>query len=130
MRRPLAEPFALAAVLGLAVMAAAPAAAVDGQQDAMAVSPRRLLEVVDFSPPVVSPDGRRVAFRAEQASVERNTWDTVWYVQDMDGDRVARRVADGGVPLRDSAGETLPATAIWSPDGEWIHYRPMYAAST
>lgn len=110
-----------AAVLAAAT-GAGPFPAIAAQQDAMVVSPRRLLEVVDFSPPVMSPDGRHVAFRTEQASVERNTWDTAWYVQEMDGDRVTRRVADGGNPLRDSAGVTLPATAVWSPDGRWIHY--------
>lgn len=89
---------------------------------AQAVSPRQLLEVVDIGRPVMSPDGTRVAFRVEQASVERNTWDTVWYVQDMD-EALPRRVAEGGVPLRDSAGEVLPAAAVWSPDGRWIYYR-------
>jgi dipeptidyl aminopeptidase/acylaminoacyl peptidase len=87
------------------------------------VSPRRLLEVADFSAPVVSPDGARVAFRVEQASVERNTYDTTWYVQDMDGSAPPRRVADGGVPLRDSAGVSQPSSVIWSPDGGWIYYR-------
>ena len=91
---------------------------------AAAVSPRQLLEVVDIGRPVMSPDGHRVAFRVEQASIERNTWDTVWYVQHLD-EAAPRRVADGGVPLRDSAGEVLPAPAIWSPDGRWIYYRAL-----
>lgn len=89
---------------------------------AEAVSPRQLLEVVDIGLPAVSPDGRQVAFRVEQASVERNTWDTFWYVQGLD-EALPRRVAEGGVPLRDSAGEVLPVVAVWSPDGRWIYYR-------
>lgn len=91
---------------------------------AEAVSPRRLLEAVDIGSPTVSPDGRSVAFRVEQASVERNTYDTVWYVQDLE-DASPRRVADGGVPLRDSAGGSLPATVVWSADGRWIYYRAL-----
>lgn len=90
---------------------------------ALAVSPRQLVEIVDFSSPVVSPDGNHVAFRTVRASIERNTYDTVWYIQRMDGLSPPRRVADGGVPLRDSAGITVPATAVWSPDGRWIYYR-------
>src|SRR3546814_10121754 len=86
------------------VLAGTVIAALGNPSHAETISPRRLLEVVDFSPPVVSPDGSRVAFRIEQASVERNTYDTVWYVQDMDGNSKPRRLADGGVPLRDAAG--------------------------
>lgn len=88
-----------------------------------AVAPRRLVEVADLSGPVVAPDGRRVAFRLERASVERNTYDSVWYVQDMDGGAPPRRVADGGEPLRDVAGVVLPPIVRWSPDGQWIFYR-------
>ena len=50
------------------------------------ISSRRLLEVIDFSPPVVSPDGSSVAFRVEQASIERDTYDSYWYVQRVEGD--------------------------------------------
>lgn len=90
---------------------------------AMPVAPRRLIEVVDLAGPVVSPDGRRVAFRAEHASVERNTYDSTWYVQDVDGLVLPRRVGDGGVPLRDSAGGSIPPVVVWSPDGRHIYYR-------
>lgn len=90
-----------------------------------AVAPRRLLEVVDLGPPVISPDGTFVAFRTEQASVERNTYDSVWYVQRMDVEAPPVRVADGGVPLRDSAGISVPVSPVWSPDGQWIYYRAL-----
>lgn len=92
---------------------------------AEAVAPRSLVEVADLGAPTVSPDGSRVAFRLEQASIERNTYDTTWYVQDMEGRSYSRRLADGGVPQRDSAGVSLPAVAVWSPDGRWIYYRAL-----
>lgn len=91
---------------------------------ASAVSPRQLLEVVDIAGPAMSPDGRSVAFRVERASVARNTYDTAWYVQGLD-DPWPRRVADGGVPLRDSAGESLPPKMVWSPDDRWIYFRAL-----
>lgn len=88
-----------------------------------AVSPRQLVEIADFSSPVVSPDGTHVAFRVSRASIERNTYDSTWYIQPMDGSALPQRVGDGGSPLRDSAGIPLPASAAWSPDGRWIYYR-------
>ena len=88
-----------------------------------AVSPRQLVGVADFSSPVVSPDGTHVAFRVTRASIERSTYDSVWYVQRMDGSLSPQRVGDGGFPLRDSVGVPVPALAVWSPDGRWIYYR-------
>ena len=99
----------------LSILTAAP--------QAYAISSRQLVEIVDFSSPVVSPDGDHVAFRILQASIERNTYDTVWYIQRMDGLSPPRRLGDGGIPLRDSAGIPAPAAAVWSPDGRWIYYR-------
>jgi len=87
-----------------------------------AVTPRQLVEVADLGNLAVSPDGGSVAFRLEQASVERNTYDSVWYVQALDGNAPPRRLAEGGAPLRDTAGLSLPSPATWSPDGRWIYY--------
>src|SRR5699024_10498508 len=72
----------------------------------------------------ISPDGRSVAFRVERASVARNTYDTVWYVQGL-GEPSPRRVADGGIPLRNTAGESLASKVVWSPDSRWIYYRAL-----
>ena len=99
-------------------------AAVVGLLHAETISPQRLLEVTDLSNPVISPSGRYVAFRAGRASVERNTYDTTWYVQALDGKSPALHVADGGAPLRDYlSGIVLSSPAVWSPDGKWIYYR-------
>jgi hypothetical protein len=89
------------------------------------ISPRRLLEVADFSDPVISPDGGSVAFRLEQASVVRNAFDVFWYVQAIDGKSPPRRVADGGGLLHDSSGVSVPGHAAWSADGRWIYYRAL-----
>lgn len=90
------------------------------------ISPRRLVEVTDLGNPVISPDGRKVAFRVEQASIERNTYDTVWYVQELEARSLPRRVADGGVPIRQyDTGVVTAAPAVWSPDSRRIYYRAM-----
>jgi dipeptidyl aminopeptidase/acylaminoacyl peptidase len=105
----------LALVLGMAIAAPTPAES---------ISPRRLLEVTDLGNPIISPNGRSVAFRAEQASIERNTYDTTWYVQGLVGESPPHRVSDGGAPLREYvSGLALPSPAVWSPDGKWIYYR-------
>ena len=92
---------------------------------AQTISPRRLLEVADLGNPIVSPDGREVAFRLEQAAVGRNTYDATWYVQDVDGASPPRLVGDGGIPLRDTAGTSRPNPAVWSPDSRWIYYKAL-----
>jgi dipeptidyl aminopeptidase/acylaminoacyl peptidase len=105
-------------VLGLAAV---------GSLYAETISPRRLLEVTDLGNPVISPDGRYVAFRSERALVERNTYESTWYIQALDGKAPPLRVADGGVPLFQYVnGTVLPSPAIWSPDGKWIYYRANF----
>ena len=95
-----------------------------GPSPAETISPRRLLGVTDLGNPVISPDGRYVAFRSERASVEGNTYDTAWYVQALSGKSSPLRVANGGVPLREyNGGLALPSPATWSSDGKWIYYR-------
>ena len=114
----------LAACSWLQVGALAASILVTDTVHAGSISPRRLLEVADIGNPAISPDGRLVAFRVERASIERNTYDTVWYVQDIADASPPRRVADGGVPLRQHVnGLVLPSPARWSPDGRWIYYR-------
>jgi len=90
------------------------------------VSLRQLVEVVDFGGLSVSPGGDLVAFRTEQASLERNAYDTAWYVQPVDGSAPPRRLGEAGEPLRDTGGLTVPEAATWSPDGRWIFYRAVF----
>lgn len=106
------------AVLGLAIV---------GPLHAETIPPRRLLEVTDLGNPAISPDGRYVAFRTERALVERNTYESTWYVQDLDGKAPPLRVADGGTPMfQYENGTVLPSPTVWSPDGEWIYYRARF----
>ena len=114
----------LKCVLGYLLVAGALLAASAPVCHAEIVSPRQLLEVADIATPTLSPDGHSVAFRVERASVARNTYDTVWYVQRLD-DALPTRVADGGIPLRDSAGESLSPKVVWSADNRWIYYRAL-----
>lgn len=86
------------------------------------IAPSRLVEVVDLSSPTVSPDGQRVAFRAEWASIDRNRNESAWYVQELYDDSQPRKVGDGGFPLRNSAGSPDQPVVSWSSDGRYIFY--------
>lgn len=92
---------------------------------AAAPSPRLLVELADLSSPAISPDGRTVAFREERASIERNTYESAWFVQPLDGRTPAQRIADGGTPLRLDAGVAFSEPPHWSPDGRWIYFRAL-----
>lgn len=87
---------------------------------------RQLVEVVDINNISVSPGGEWVAFRTEQASIERNTYDTVWYVQPVDGTSPPRRLGDGGEMLPDGGGSSVPEPVVWSTDGKWIFFRAVH----
>lgn len=88
------------------------------------ISPKQLVGVADIVGPVVSPDGRSVAFRLERASAELNRYNTQWYVQRLDGGAPAQPVADGGAPIRDySTGLSVPTIPVWTNDGRAILYR-------
>lgn len=88
------------------------------------ISPKQLVEVGDIVGPVVSPDGKHVAFRLERASTELNRYNTQWYVQRLDGAGPAQPVADGGAPIRDySTGLSVPTIPVWTNDGRAILYR-------
>jgi len=91
-----------------------------------APSPRQLVETVDLSSVAISPDGASVAFRQDQASIERNTYETGWFVLPLDHTGPALRVADAGEPTRGLFGEALTEPPHWSADGRWIYYRAVF----
>ena len=90
-----------------------------------APTPRMLVETIDLWAPAISPDGLSVAFRQDQASIERNTYDAAWYVQPLDGSRPPVRVATAGEPLRVTSGPVLGEAPKWSADSRWIYYRAL-----
>src|SRR6185312_16327354 len=92
----------------------------------VAATIRQLVEVVDIKNVSISPDGRLVAFRTEQASIERNTYETVWYVQPVDGASPPQRLGDGGEMQSDGGGSSKPELPIWSPDGKWVFFRAVH----
>jgi dipeptidyl aminopeptidase/acylaminoacyl peptidase len=96
-----------------------------GTVAAAAPSPKMLVETIDLSSPAISPDGQSLAFLQQQASVDRNTYEAVWYVEPLDGGRPPARVADAGAVLRGPFGEALVEPPQWSPDGRWIYYRAL-----
>lgn len=94
--------------------------------DAASATIRQLVEVVDIHNVSVSPDGNLAAFRTEQASIERNTYRTVWYVQPVDGASPPRRLGEGGEMLPDGGGSSKLERAVWSPDSKWIFFRAVH----
>ncbi|RZZ81610.1 Atxe2 family lasso peptide isopeptidase [Pseudoxanthomonas winnipegensis] len=92
-------------------------------QVSYATTIRELVEVVDIGNLSISPDGQLVAFRTERASIERNTYQTIWFVQPVDGSSPPRRLGDGGEALRDTGGYARREPPKWSPDGKWLFYR-------
>ncbi|WAC49789.1 Atxe2 family lasso peptide isopeptidase [Asticcacaulis sp. SL142] len=86
---------------------------------------RTLIETKDISNLAVSPDGRTVAYRVEQASLARNSYDSIWYIQPVDGSQRPLVVADGGVPIRGVAGLSVTEPPVWSLDGQGIFFRAL-----
>lgn len=87
-------------------------------------SPEEIVEAADISGLAASPDGRRVAFRVDRASIARNSYELAWQVADLETGAI-RPVADGGEPIIADPGLLAPETPVWSPDGRWIYYRAL-----
>ncbi len=90
------------------------------------ITSRALVEISDLSGVSISPDGERVAFREERASIETNGHDTSWHVVDLESPRATPvRIAHGGEVLFDTAGFPMPEFPQWSPDSQWLYYRSL-----
>lgn len=76
---------------------------------------RELVEVADIESLAPSPDGRRIAFRVQRASIAANSYRIDWYVADLASGRV-RLVADGGAPIYTN-GMIESDLPVWTLDG-------------
>lgn len=83
-----------------------------------------LVEVADIASLSVSPSGRKVVFRVEQASIERNSYSLDWYLADLETGRTLR-LAGGGGPIEGGPEPLAVATAVWSPGERFIYYRAL-----
>lgn len=92
----------------------------------VAATLRQLVQVVDIKNVSISPDGRLVAFRTERASIEKNRYETVWYVQPVNGASPPRRLGGGGQLLSNGGGSSRSELPKWSPDGKWIFFRAVH----
>jgi dipeptidyl aminopeptidase/acylaminoacyl peptidase len=88
-------------------------------------TPRMLVEITDLSGVSIAPDSTAVAYRTEQASVERNSYDSNWFIQSLEDATHPLRIADGGVPIR-NGGLSRTDQPLWSPDSRWIYYRALH----
>ena len=84
-----------------------------------------LIETIDLTAPVVSPDGRMVAFRQGAASIATNRYTTSWWVAPTDGKTPSRPIGDGGQALWTSSGTVVTEAASWSADGAFVYYRAL-----
>lgn len=104
-------------LIAAVLFAAAPATARVGP------SSRELVEIADVEALSASPDGRKVAFRVQRASVADNSYSLEWYVADLLTGAVLR-VADGGKPIyNDGLIEAEPP--VWSADGRVFYHRAL-----
>lgn len=81
-----------------------------------------LVEAPSLSSPAISPDGRWVAFRRDEASLEINRHDVSWWVAPVDGSKPAKRIADGGEALFNDAGALPSAPPTWSARSDSVYF--------
>ncbi|WP_343699617.1 Atxe2 family lasso peptide isopeptidase [Caulobacter sp.] len=86
-----------------------------------------LIGVPNVSSPAISPDGRWVAFRRDEALVAANRHETSWWVVPVDGSRPAKLIADGGEALFNDAGVLPSAPPTWSAHSDGIFFTALTA---
>lgn len=87
---------------------------------AASVGSTALVESATISGVAVSPDGRKVAYRIERASVATNARRSAWRIAALDGREPPATVIDGGEPELTDSGTTAPSKAVWVGDGRSI----------
>ena len=84
---------------------------------------RELVEVADIEALAPSPDGRKLAFRVQRASIADNSYSIIWYVADLATGTVFR-AGDGGEPIYND-GLIEAEAPVWSPDGRHFYHRAL-----
>ncbi|MGY4398804.1 dipeptidyl aminopeptidase/acylaminoacyl peptidase [Sphingomonas sp. UYAg733] len=100
-------------------------AAIAAVSPSQGIGVRDIVEIADIASPVVSPDGRFVAFRVDRPSIERNRVDLTWYIARVDTAAPAWAIADGGSGLFNSAGTLIAEVPTWSLDSRAIYFRAL-----
>lgn len=111
------------AARSLAGLAAA-FSALSGAAPASGQSVAELVEVTDISGLAASPDGSRVAFRTERASLDANSYVLSWHAADLESSATGR-IGGGGAPVYAEPGVVRTEQAFWSPDGRYLFYRAL-----
>lgn len=106
----------------LAVVAAAPASPpISGASRRAPVTTRDLVELADITAPTLSPDGRRIAYRLNRPSVDKNASRLSWFVVDADG-RGTPVVLDGGAARPDASGVPVETAPVWDADSGGLRF--------
>ena len=106
-----------------ALILALSAASLPAAQPAPAMT--AVIETIDLSTPVISPDGKTVAYRQGQASLETNHYALGWWVAPLDGSARPVKVGDGGTAIWKAEGVPLVEPPVWSSDSARLYYRAL-----
>ncbi|WP_077145343.1 Atxe2 family lasso peptide isopeptidase, partial [Sphingopyxis sp. KK2] len=85
------------------------------------VTTRDLVELADITAPTPSPDGRRIAYRLSQPSVDKNASHLSWFVVEVHGGGEPV-VLDGGAVRPDASGVPVETTPVWDADSRGLRF--------